>query len=109
MELHQQRMGMQNHNNEPASNTLYVGNLRWWVTDQDLFNLFSQFGIITALKIHADKVNGKSKGYAFVQYDTGHPMAAGHAREKLNGFLLEDTGTLYVAFADPQKINLPEF
>merc|ERR1719336_2151264 len=94
---------------EEVTNTLYVGNLRWWVTDQDLYNLFSQFGVITALKIHADKVNGKSKGYAFIAYSLDHPMAGVHAREKLNGYMLEDNGQLLVSYADPQKIKLPEF
>jgi len=91
------------------SNTVYVGNLRWWVTDQDLWNLFSQFGVIGCLKIHADKVNGKSKGYAYIQFEPSHPMAAVHACEKLEGYDLQDNGKLRVQICSKEKIKQNEF
>jgi len=104
--FHRQKAGSGSH---VQSNTVYVGNLRWWVTDQDLWNLFSQFGVIGSLKIHADKVNGKSKGYGYIQFEQSHPMAAAHAREKLNGYHLEDNGELRVEFTSKDKIKQQEF
>jgi len=79
------------------------------VTDQDLWNLFSQFGVIGCLKIHADKVNGKSKGYAYIQFEPSHPMAAAHACEKLNGYDLQDNGKLRVQVCSKEKIKQNEF
>jgi len=104
--FHRQKAGSGSYG---QSNTVYVGNLRWWVTDQDLWNLFSQFGVIGSLKIHADKVNGKSKGYGYIQFEQSHPMAAAHAREKLNGYHLEDNGELRVEFTSKDKIKQQEF
>lgn len=90
------------------TNALFVGNLKWWTRDQDLLNIFSQFGTVTALKIHADKVNGKSKGYAYIEYSSENIKAAGQAKEKLHGFMLHG-GKLSITFASPDKIKLPEF
>lgn len=48
---------------------IYVGNLSWTMTDEDLSNLFSQFGTVTSAKILKDKMNGRSKGFGFVEMD----------------------------------------
>jgi RNA recognition motif-containing protein len=48
---------------------IYVGNLSWSMTDEDLNNLFSQYGTITSAKILKDKMSGRSKGFGFVEMD----------------------------------------
>jgi RNA recognition motif-containing protein len=48
---------------------IYVGNLSWTMTDEDLSSLFSQFGTVTSAKILKDKMNGRSKGFGFVEMD----------------------------------------
>jgi RNA recognition motif-containing protein len=48
---------------------IYVGNLSWSMTDEDLTNLFSQYGTVTSGKILRDKMNGRSKGFGFVEMD----------------------------------------
>jgi RNA recognition motif-containing protein len=48
---------------------IYVGNLSWTMTDSDLSNLFSQFGNVTSAKILKDKMNGRSKGFGFVEME----------------------------------------
>ncbi len=48
---------------------IYVGNLSWTMTDEDLSNLFTQFGTVTSAKILKDKMNGRSKGFGFVEMD----------------------------------------
>merc|ERR1719336_3126840 len=90
------------------TNALFVGNLKWWTRDQDLLNIFSQFGTVTALKIHADKINGKSKGYAYIEFSHENPQAAAQAKSKLHGFTLHG-GKLTINFASLDKIKLPEF
>ncbi len=46
---------------------IYVGNLSWQMTDEDLKTLFEQHGSVTSAKIVKDKVSGRSKGFGFVE------------------------------------------
>ncbi|MBL0181703.1 MAG: RNA-binding protein [Chitinophagaceae bacterium] len=48
---------------------IYVGNLSWSMTDDDLMNLFTQYGSVTSAKILKDKMNGRSKGFGFVEME----------------------------------------
>ena len=48
---------------------IYVGNLSWTMTDEDLTNLFTQYGTVTSGKILKDKMNGRSKGFGFVEME----------------------------------------
>ena len=48
---------------------IYVGNMNFNLGNDDLFNLFSQFGAVTTAKIINDKVTGRSKGFGFVEMD----------------------------------------
>ncbi len=47
---------------------IYVGNLNWGMTSEDLQNLFSPFGEVVSAKIVTDKFNNnRSKGFGFVE------------------------------------------
>lgn len=46
---------------------IYVGNLSWSMTDQDLSDLFTQFGEVSSAKILREKNTGRSKGFGFVE------------------------------------------
>ncbi|HWB28712.1 MAG TPA: RNA-binding protein [Chitinophagaceae bacterium] len=47
---------------------IYVGNLNWSMTSDDLYNLFSPFGEVVSAKIITDKFNNnRSKGFGFVE------------------------------------------
>ena len=48
---------------------IYVGNLSWTMTDDDLSNLFTQYGTVSSAKILKDKMNGRSKGFGFVEME----------------------------------------
>ncbi|MEI9933785.1 MAG: RNA-binding protein [Ferruginibacter sp.] len=39
------------------------------MTDEDLSNLFTQYGSVTSAKILKDKMNGRSKGFGFVEME----------------------------------------
>ncbi|CAH1786284.1 unnamed protein product, partial [Owenia fusiformis] len=47
---------------------LYVGNLTWWTTDQDLTNAITDIGItdLVDIKFYENRANGQSKGFATV-------------------------------------------
>jgi RNA recognition motif-containing protein len=46
---------------------IYVGNMNFNLGNDDLINMFSQFGTVTSAKIINDKVTGRSKGFGFVE------------------------------------------
>jgi RNA recognition motif-containing protein len=47
---------------------IYVGNLNWSMTSEDLQNLFAPYGEVTSAKIVTDKFNNnRSKGFGFVE------------------------------------------
>ena len=47
---------------------IYVGNLNWNMSSEDLQNLFTPFGEVTSAKIVTDKFNhDRSKGFGFVE------------------------------------------
>ena len=46
---------------------IYVGNLAADVTDEDLKDLFSEYGSITSVKVIKDMYTGSSKGFGFVE------------------------------------------
>ena len=55
---------------------IYVGNLSWTMTDDDLMNLFTQYGSVTSAKILKDKMNGRSKGFGFVEMEDAEASKA---------------------------------
>lgn len=46
---------------------LYVGNLRYSVTSEQLEELFSQFGTVTSAEVLIDRETGRSRGFGFVE------------------------------------------
>ena len=56
---------------------LYVGNLAYSVTNEDLKDLFSQSGTVESVAVVSDKFSGQSKGFGFVEMaDAGGAAAA---------------------------------
>jgi len=49
---------------------IYVGNMHFNLSNEDLFNLFAQFGEVSSAKIINDKVTGRSKGFGFVEMES---------------------------------------
>ena len=49
-------------------NRLFVGNLPFQTMESDLQNYFSQAGVVTSINVMFDKVTGKSRGFAFVEF-----------------------------------------
>jgi len=60
---------------------LYVGNLSWGVTDDDLQTLFSEYGSVASAVVISDRETGRSRGFGFVELEDG----AEQAIEALNG------------------------
>ncbi len=62
---------------------VYVGNLSWNLSDQDLSNLFTPFGEVASAKIVTDKFTQRSKGFGFVEMPNDNEAQAAIAQ--LNG------------------------
>ena len=62
---------------------LYVGNLSFQTTNQDLQDLFSQAGTVESAQIIEDRDTGQSKGFAFVEMSTDQEAAS--AIDQFNG------------------------
>jgi len=94
--------GFSDQENNSNQTAIYIGNLTWWTTDQDLETTFSEFGKIKNIKFFEDKVNGRSKGYALVEYV--NPDSANQAREKLNGREIHGK-TCVINFVNPENLK----
>jgi RNA recognition motif-containing protein len=67
---------------------LYIGNLSFEATEQQLRELFKEAGEITSVDIITDKFTGRGKGFAFVEMATD--AGAEEAISKFNGYSLDD-------------------
>ena len=61
---------------------LFVGNLSFQTSEQDLSDLFAQVGKVESCSIITDRMTGRSKGFGFVEMDD---EAAESAITKFNG------------------------
>jgi RNA recognition motif-containing protein len=65
---------------------MYIGNLAYDVTENDLKNAFSEFGEVSSVKIITDKFSGRPKGFGFVEMPDN--SEADQAIKALNGKVL---------------------
>ncbi|KAI1766453.1 splicing factor, CC1-like protein [Hypoxylon sp. FL1150] len=75
--------GSGSHANSIPFHRLYVGNIHFSITEQDLQNVFEPFGELEFVQLQKDDT-GRSRGYGFVQFREADQ--AREALEKMNGF-----------------------
>ena len=66
-----------------SNSKLYVGNLSFNTTEDELRSAFGQFGSVTDVYVAMDKMTGRPRGFAFVTMGTADEAKS--AAEKLNG------------------------
>ena len=76
---------------------LYVGNMSFSTTEEQLREVFSQYGTVTRVQLIMDRETGRPRGFAFVEMNDG----ADQAIAALNGAQL-DGRTLTVNEAKPR-------
>ena len=64
---------------------IYVGNLSWSSTDDDLRSAFEAFGEVTSAKVIMDRETGRSRGFGFVEMPNDN-----EAREAIDGMNQKD-------------------
>jgi RNA recognition motif-containing protein len=79
---------------------IYVGNLSWEVTQEDLKEAFEAHGQVASANLITDKYTGKSRGFGFVEMPVEDEARA--AINALNGMDLKGR-TLNVNEARPRK------
>jgi RNA recognition motif-containing protein len=65
------------------STKLFVGNLSFKVTENDLQDLFAQYGTVTEANLMMDRMSGRPRGFGFVTMETKEGAEA--AIQALNG------------------------
>jgi cold-inducible RNA-binding protein len=65
------------------SSRLFVGNLSYETTGDELLSLFSEIGEVASCNLITDRETGRSKGFAFVEMNSTE--AAETAKQKING------------------------
>ncbi len=63
------------------SKNIFVGSLAWGTTSEGLEQAFAEFGVVTSAKVISDRETGRSKGFGFVEMESGGDEAI----EALNG------------------------
>jgi RNA recognition motif-containing protein len=53
---------------------VYVGNISYKAKEENLMELFKQAGTVQSAKIIINKINGKSKGYGFVEMESAEEV-----------------------------------
>ena len=66
-----------------SNSKLYVGNLSFKTTEDELRSTFGQFGSVTDVYVAMDKMTGRPRGFAFVTMGTAEEAKG--AAEKING------------------------
>ena len=61
---------------------IYVGNIAWSVSDDQLEELFAQYGTVTSAKIIVDKFSKRSRGFGFVEMADGGEQAIAELNDK---------------------------
>ncbi|HXH75986.1 MAG TPA: RNA-binding protein [Bacteriovoracaceae bacterium] len=65
------------------SQKIYVGNLGYSISNQDLATKFAQYGTVSSAKVIMDRDTDRSKGFGFIEMSNAHEAAS--AIEALNG------------------------
>ena len=69
--------------NQEQNQKLYVGNLNFEASEDQVRELFNTYGEVQEVKIVMDRFTGRSRGFAFVRYNTAD--SAAKAKDALNG------------------------
>jgi RNA recognition motif-containing protein len=83
---------------------LYVGNLPYSATEDQLRDLFTQAGTVASVALIMDRETGRSKGFAFVEMST--QVEAQKAISQFNGYMM-DGRALAVNAARPREERGP--
>lgn len=79
---------------------LYVGNLPYSISEEEIVNHFSQLGTVVSVSLVIDRQSGRPKGFCFLEMSTDEESAA--AIDQMNGAKLGER-ILTVSEARPRE------
>lgn len=85
---------------------IYVGNMSYDISDEDLKNLFASHGAVKSAVVIKDKMTSRSKGFGFVEMDNNDEAKA--AIEQLDGHVVKER-SLRVNEAKPREDKRDNF
>jgi len=74
------------NNPERAERSVFVGNIAYKASEDDLTNLFSQAGQVVSFRLICDRETGRPKGYGFCEF--ADASGANNALHTFNGYEL---------------------
>jgi RNA recognition motif-containing protein len=80
---------------------IYVGNLAYNVTEEDLQSIFSEYGEVTSVNIIKERFSGQSKGFGFVEMPNN--SEADKAIKALNGSKVKEQSIKISQAKPPSK------
>ena len=87
------------------SKSIYVGNLPWSATEEQVQDLFAEYGNVLSVKLVSDRETGRARGFGFVEMEDGEADAA---IEALDNFSFGGR-TLRVNEAKPRAPRQPRY
>jgi RNA recognition motif-containing protein len=63
--------------------SVFVGNIAWQTSEQDLGDAFARYGPVSSVKIIQDRETGRSKGFGFVEFSD--PSCIENACRQMDG------------------------
>ena len=66
------------------SKSIYVGNLPWSTTEDEVQALFAEYGKVLSVKLVSDRETGRARGFGFVEMDDAEAQAAIEALDNHN-------------------------
>lgn len=87
------------------SKSIYVGNLPWAATEEQVRDLFAEHGNVISVKLVSDRETGRARGFGFVEMEDAD---ADNAIEALDNFSFGGR-TLRVNEAKPRAPRQPRY
>jgi len=87
------------------SKSIYVGNLPWSANEEQVQDLFAEYGSVLSVKLISDRETGRARGFGFVEMEDGEADAA---IEALDNFSFGGR-TLRVNEAKPRAPRQPRY
>ncbi|MBQ7456310.1 MAG: RNA-binding protein [Desulfovibrio sp.] len=87
------------------SKSIYVGNLPWSATEEQVRELFQTYGEVQSVKLISDRETGRARGFGFVEMEDEGALAAIEALENYSF----GGRTLRVNEAKPRAPRTPRF
>ena len=87
------------------SKSIYVGNLPWSATEEQVQELFAQYGTVNSVKLISDRETGRARGFGFVEMEDAEAAAAIEALDN------QSFGgrTLHINEAKPRAPRQPRY